>query len=72
MSRWAILWTRWKGYSMIEPCVPFSFIDEMIEDLEEDLEDMVQRNEDRESWLKISGMIDGLKLVKRKWYEHDR
>lgn len=57
---------------MIEPCVPFSFIDEMIEDLEEDLEDMVQRNEDRESWSKISGMVDGLKLVKRKWYEHDR
>ena len=57
---------------MIEPCVPFSFIDEMIADLEEDLEDMVQRNEDRESWLKISGMVDGLKFVKRKWYEHDR
>ena len=57
---------------MIEPCVPFSFIDEMIEDLEEDLEDMVQNNRDRESWLNISGMIDGFKLVKRKWYEHDR
>lgn len=57
---------------MIEPCVPFSFIDEMIEDLEEDLEDMVQRNENRDSWSKISGMVDGLKLVKRKWYEHDR
>lgn len=57
---------------MIEPCVPFSFIDEMIADLEEDLEDMVQNNHDRESWLKISSMIDGLKLVKRKWYEHDR
>lgn len=57
---------------MIEPCVPFSFIDEMIEDLEEDLEDMVQRNEDRDSWLKISGMVEGLKLVKIKWYEHDR
>ena len=54
---------------MIEPCVPFSFIDEMIEDLEEDLEDMVQRNEDRESWSKISGMVEGLKLVKRKWFE---
>ena len=57
---------------MIEPCVPFSFIDEMIADLEEDLEDMVQNNHDRESWLKYSGMVDGLKLVKRKWYEHDR
>ena len=57
---------------MIEPCVPFSFIDEMIADLEEDLEDMVQNNHDRESWLKISGMIEALKLVKRKWYEHDR
>ena len=56
---------------MIEPCVPFSFIDEMIEDLEEDLEDMVQRNEDRDSWQKISGMVDGLKLVKRKWYENE-
>ena len=54
---------------MIEPCVPFRFIDEMIEDLEEDLEDMVQRNENRESWLKISGMVEGLKLVKRKWFE---
>jgi len=57
---------------MIEPCVPFSFIDEMIEDLEEDLEDMVQRNEDRDSWLKISGMVEGMKLVKRKWFESDR
>ena len=57
---------------MIEPCVPFSFIDEMIKDLEEDLEDMVQNNHDRESWSKISGMIEGMKLVKRKWYEHDR
>ena len=57
---------------MIEPCVPISFIDEMIADLEEDLEDMVQRNEDRESWLKMSGMVEGLKLVKRKWYESDR
>ena len=56
---------------MIEPCVPFSFIDEMIQDLEEDLEDMVQNNRDRESWLKISGMIEGLKLVKRKWFEHE-
>ena len=56
---------------MIEPCVPFSFIDEMIEDLEEDLEDMVQRNENRESWLKMSGMVEGLKLVKRKWFEHE-
>ena len=54
---------------MIEPCVPFSFIDEMIQDLEEDLEDMVQKNENRESWLKMSGMIEGLKLVKRKWFE---
>ena len=54
---------------MIEPCVPFSFIDEMIQDLEEDLEDMVQKNENRESWLKISGMVEGLKLVKRKWFE---
>lgn len=61
-----------RGVKMIEPCVPFSFIDEMIADLEEDLEDMVQKNEDRESWLKISGMVEGLKLVKRKWYEHDR
>lgn len=57
---------------MIEPCVPFSFIDEMIEDLEEDLEDMVQKNENRESWLKYSDMIEGLKLVKRKWFESDR
>ena len=57
---------------MIEPCVPFSFIDEMIGDLEEDLEDMVQKNENRESWLKISGMIEGLKLVKRMWFESDR
>ena len=56
---------------MIEPCVPFSFIDEMIQDLEEDLEDMVQRNEDRDSWLKYSGMVEGLKLVKRKWFEHE-
>ena len=55
---------------MIEPCVPFSFIDEMIEDLEEDLEDMVQKNENRESWLKMSGMVEGLKLVKRKWFEN--
>lgn len=54
---------------MIEPCVPFSFIDEMITDLEEDLEDMVQKNENRESWSKISGMVEGLKLVKRKWFE---
>ena len=57
---------------MSEPCVPFRFIDEMIEDLEEDLEDMVQNNHDRESWLKISGMIEGMKLVKRKWFESDR
>jgi len=57
---------------MIEPCVPFSFIDEIIKDLEEDLEDMVQNNRDRESWLKISGMIEGMKLVKRKWFESDR
>ena len=55
---------------MIEPCVPFSFIDEMIEDLEEDLEDMVQKNENRDSWLKMSGMVEGLKLVKRKWFEN--
>ena len=57
---------------MIEPCVPFSFIDEMIEDLGEDLEDMVQNHRDRVSWLKISGMVEGLKLVKRKWFESDR
>lgn len=57
---------------MIEPCVPFSFIDRLVERMEKELEYELYEDDDRDETQKLSNQIDMLKTLKRMWLEHDR
>ena len=57
---------------MIEPCVPFSFIDQLINTMENELEYQLFEDDDRDETLKLSHQIDMLKTLKRKWLDYDK
>lgn len=57
---------------MIEPCVPFSFIDSLIDRMEKELEYELYEDDDRDETQKLSNQIDMLKTLKRMWLDHDR
>ena len=57
---------------MIEPCVPFSFIDRIIERMEKELEYELYEDDDRDETQKLSNQIDMLKTLKRMWLEVNR
>lgn len=57
---------------MIEPCVPFSFIDQLINTMENELEYQLFEDDDRDETLKLSHQIDMLKELKRKWLDYDK
>ena len=57
---------------MIEPCVPFSFIDQLINMMENELEYQLFEDDDRDETLKLSHQIDMLKTLKRKWLDYDK
>ena len=56
---------------MIEPCVPFSFIDQLINTMENELEYQLFEDDDRDETLKLSHQIDMLKTLKRKWFDYE-
>lgn len=56
---------------MIEPCVPFSFIDQLINTMENELEYQLFEDDDRDETLKLSHQIDMLKELKRKWFDYE-
>ena len=57
---------------MIEPCVPFSFIDRLVDRMEKELEYELYEDDDRDETQKLSNQIDMLKTLKRMWLDHDR
>lgn len=57
---------------MIEPCVPFSFIDRLIDRMEKELEYELYEDDDRDETRKLSYQIDMLKTLKRMWLEVNR
>ena len=57
---------------MIEECVPFSFIDRLIDRMEKELEYELYEDDDRDNTLELSHKIDALKDLKRMWLHHDR
>ena len=57
---------------MIEPCVPFSFIGQLINTMENELEYQLFEDDDRDETLKLSHQIDMLKTLKRKWLDYDK
>lgn len=57
---------------MIEECVPFSFIDRLIDRMEKELEYELYEDDDRDETQKLSAQIDMLKTLKRMWLNHDR
>lgn len=57
---------------MIEPCVPFSFIDRLIDRMGKELEYELYEDDDRDETQKLSNQIDMLKTLKRMWLDHDR
>ena len=57
---------------MIEECVPFSFIDRIIDRMEKELEYELYEDDDRVETQKLSNQIDMLKTLKRMWLDHDR
>ena len=57
---------------MIEPCVPFSFIDRIIDRMEKELEYELYEDDDRDETQKLSNQIDMLKSLKRMWLEGNR
>jgi len=57
---------------MIEECVPFSFIDRLIDRMEKELEYELYEDDDRDETQKLSNQIDMLKTLKRMWLDHDR
>ena len=57
---------------MIEPCVPFSFIDRLIDRMKKELEYELYEDDDRDDTQKLSNQIDMLKTLKRMWLDHDR
>ena len=57
---------------MIEECVPFSFIDRIIDRMEKELEYELYEDDDRGETKKLSYQIDMLKTLKRMWLEVKR
>lgn len=57
---------------MIEECVPFSFIDRIIDRMEKELEYELYEDDDRGETKKLSYQIDMLKTLKRMWLEVNR
>lgn len=57
---------------MIEECVPFSFIDRIIERMEKELEYELYEDDDRDETQKLSHQIEMLKTLKRMWLEVNR
>lgn len=57
---------------MIEECVPFSFIDRIIDRMEKELEYELYEDDDRDETRKLSYQIDMLKTLKRMWLEVNR
>ena len=57
---------------MIEPCVPFSFIDRIVDRMEKELEYELYEDDDRDETKKLSYQIDTLKTLKRMWLEVNR
>lgn len=57
---------------MIEPCVPFSYIDRIIDRMEKELEYELYEDDDRDETQKLSNQIDMLKTLKRMWLEVNR
>lgn len=57
---------------MIEECVPFSYIDRIIERMEKELEYELYEDDDRDETKKLSYQIDMLKTLKRMWLEVNR
>ena len=57
---------------MIEECVPFSFIDRIIDRMEKELEYELYEDDDRDETKKLSYQIDMLKTLKRMWLEVKR
>lgn len=57
---------------MIEPSVPFSFIDQLINTMENELEYQLFEDDDRDETLKLSHQIDMLKILKKRWIEYDK
>ena len=57
---------------MIEECVPFSFIDRLIDRMEKELEYELYEDDDRDETQKLSNQIDMLKTLKRMWLEVNR
>lgn len=57
---------------MIEPCVPFSFIDRLVDRMESELEYELYEDDDRDETQKLSNQIDMLKTLKRMWLEVNR
>lgn len=57
---------------MIEECVPFSYIDRIIERMEKELEYELYEDDDRDETKKLSYQIDMLKSLKRMWLEVNR
>ena len=57
---------------MFEPCVPFSFINRLIDRMKKELEYELYEDDDRDETQKLSNQIDMLKTLKRMWLDHDR
>lgn len=57
---------------MIEPCVPFSFIDRLVDRMEKELEYELYEDDDRDETQKLSHQIEMLKTLKRMWLEVNR
>lgn len=57
---------------MIEECVPFSYIDRLVDRMEKELEYELYEDDDRDETQKLSNQIDMLKTLKRMWLDHDR
>ena len=57
---------------MIEECVPFSFIDRIIDRMEKELEYELYEDDDRGETKKLSCQIDMLKTLKRMWLGANR
>lgn len=55
---------------MIEDCVPFSFIDRVIDRMESELEYELYDDDDRDETQKLSNKIDALKELKKEWLHH--
>ena len=57
---------------MIEECIPFSYIDRIIERMEKELEYELYEDDDRAETQKLANKIDALKELKGLWLHRDR